>query len=136
MDGLGASAKALFGAADVIAAIPPGQVIENMQVQIKAEDVLDVEQTLGFEIEDLGTKYALEIRRGIVQFHNYVPDSADIVLRLNEETVTRVLTRQTTFVAAVEDGSAQLDKGSTRALGEFLSYFETPDPGSIRLVAR
>jgi hypothetical protein len=48
LPGLSASAKSLFGAVDVIAAIPPGQVIENIQVQIKAEEVLDVQMTLGF----------------------------------------------------------------------------------------
>jgi alkyl sulfatase BDS1-like metallo-beta-lactamase superfamily hydrolase len=136
LEGLGASAKALFGAADVIAAIPPDQVIENMQVQIKAEEALDVEMTLGFEITDLGEAYALEIRRGIVEFHTRIPESADVVLRIDKATVIDVLTGQTTFVAAVEEGPAALERGSSADLARFLGYFEAPNPGAIRLIAR
>ena len=134
--GLTASAKAIFGQADVIAAIPPGQVIENLQVQIRAEDVLDVHMTMGIEIPDRGESYALEIRRGIVQFHSAVPDDADVVVVLNDDTITGVLTRQTTLIAAVEDGTAQLARGNSRDVARFMSFFETPNPGAIRLVAR
>ncbi len=136
LPGLSASAKSLFGAVDVIAAIPPGQVIENMQVQIKAEQVLDVQMTLGFEIADLDQAYALEIRRGIVQFYSEVPKGANVVLRLNKDTVTKVLTGQTTFSAAVKDGAASLRRGNAADLARFLGYFEAPNPSAIRLVAR
>jgi alkyl sulfatase BDS1-like metallo-beta-lactamase superfamily hydrolase len=133
---LGMTAKALFGAPDVIAAIPPGQVIENMQVQIRAEDVLDVHTTLGFRITDLDEAYALEVRRGIVQFHDAIPDDAEQVIALDRDTVIGVLTGQTTFVAAVESGAATMERGDKDDLARFLGHFEAPDPSSIRLVAR
>ncbi len=134
--GLSASAKALFGSPDVIAAIPPGQVIDNLRVQIKSEETEDVTMTLGFEITDLNEAYALEIRRGIVESHIGVPDDADLVLVLTKDDVTNVMTGQTTFEAAVREGSIELRTGDVDDLGRFMGYFETPNPSAIRLIAR
>ena len=91
---------------------------------------------MAFQIADLDEAYALEIRRGIVQFHENVPEQANIVLSMEKDTVTDVLTGQKTFVSAVEDGSATLSQGNLSSLERFLSYFEPPNPGAIRLVAR
>jgi alkyl sulfatase BDS1-like metallo-beta-lactamase superfamily hydrolase len=133
---LTASAKALFGAADVIAAIPPGQVIENLQVQLQAERTLDVQMTLGIRITDLDEAYALEIRRGICEFHEKVPKGADVVIELTKADVIRVLTRQTTFAASAKDGTIEVKEGSAADVARFFDYFETPDPNAIRLIAR
>lgn len=131
-----AGAKSLFGAVDLIAAIPPRDVIENMQVGLMAEKTLDVEMTLGMRLTDLGEAYALEIRRGIAEFHREVPADSDVIMQLTEDDVKRVLTLQTTFGAAAKDGSIQVEKGSAADVERFFGYFETPDASAIRLVAR
>jgi alkyl sulfatase BDS1-like metallo-beta-lactamase superfamily hydrolase len=133
---LTASAKALFGAADVIAAIPPGQVIQNMQTQLRAEKTLDVHETLGMRLTDSGQSYALEIRRGVVEFHEEVPEDAAVVIELTRAEVIGVLTRQTTFAAGARDGTIDVKKGSADDVARFFDYFETPDPNAIRLIAR
>ena len=131
-----ASAKALFGSLDVIAAIPPGQVIDNLKVQIKSEETVDVTMILGFEITDLNEAYALEIRRGIVESRIGVPEGADLVLALTKDDVIRVLTGQTTFVDTVEAGTITLKTGDVADLSRFMGYFERPNPANIRLIAR
>jgi len=134
--GLTGSAKALFGAPDVLAAMPPGQVIENLQVQLAAERTLDVEMTLGMQISDTGEAYALEIRRGIAEFHREIPAGADVVLSLTKGDVDRVLTGQTTFPAAAKEGSITLARGTPKDVDRFFGYFEAPDINKIRLIAR
>ena len=134
--GLTLSAQMLFGPPDIIAAIPAPQVIENMQVQLKAEETLDVEMTLGMHITDLDSSFALEIRRGIAEFHREVPKGADVVLRLKQSDVSRALTRQTSFAAAAKDGSIEVQRGTVADVARFFDYFETPDVNAIRLVAR
>jgi alkyl sulfatase BDS1-like metallo-beta-lactamase superfamily hydrolase len=134
--GLTGSAKALFGASDVIAAIPPGQVIRNMQVQLRAEDTLDVEMTLGMRVTDVDDAFALEIRRGIAEFHREIPEDADVLLSMTKNDVDRVLTGQTSFAASARDGSIQIQRGDADDVDRFFAYFETPDVNAIRLLAR
>jgi alkyl sulfatase BDS1-like metallo-beta-lactamase superfamily hydrolase len=134
--GLAGSTKALFGAPDVMAAMPPAQVIENMQVRLKAEETLDVEMTLGMHITDVDGSYALEIRRGIAEFHREVPQKADVILSMEKSDVDRVLTGQTTFAAAAKDGSIALKRGNAADVARFFDYFEAPDVNAIRLLAR
>ena len=87
-------------------------------------------------ITDVDGSYALEIRRGIAEFHREVPQKADVILSMEKSDVDRVLTGQTTFAAAVKDGSIALKRGNVADVARFFNYFETPDVNSIRLIAR
>lgn len=133
---LAESAKAIFGSPDVLEAIPAAQVLENMKVQLKAEETLGLNLTLGFELTDLNEAYALEIRKGIVEFHNDIPPTAEIVLELTERDVINDLTGQKSYLEAIGSGLISLKQGSTDDLKIFLDKFELPNPGAIRLVAR
>lgn len=131
-----AAAKAIFGSPDVIGQIPPGQVLANMIVQLKAEETLDVAMTVGFEITDLKETHAIEIRRGIAQFHGKIPAHTDVVIELTKKDVIDVLTGQTTFAAAAKSGAIKVRQGKIDDVARFFGFFETANPNAIRLVAR
>ena len=49
------------------------------------------------QLTDTGESYALDIRRGIAEFHRDATEGADVVLSVTKSDVDGVLTGQTTF---------------------------------------
>jgi alkyl sulfatase BDS1-like metallo-beta-lactamase superfamily hydrolase len=92
--------------------------------------------TLGMRVTDVDDAFALEIRRGIAEFHREIPEDADVLLSMTKNDVDRVLTGQTSFAASARDGSIQIQRGDADDVDRFFAYFETPDVNAIRLLAR
>ena len=62
---------------------------------MRAEDTLDVNMTCGFSVPDVNEGYGIEIRRGVAQFHESLPDNADVILEMDRATLDHMLVGNT-----------------------------------------
>ena len=86
---------------------------------------MDLERTVTFKITDTKDVCALEIRRGVCQFHPGAPRSQDITLNFERSFLTRIFLGQTTYIEGIADGQVQI-KGNQKDLEHFISLFEQP----------
>ena len=145
-----------FTSSDVIQAFPSNVLLETLTTRIDPEKSIDVNLTMGLRFADVNKRYGLEIRRGVVQFHETLPKKRDFTLVTDRAYLNRILVGEVPFTgemaAAVEQGApaamvaimAAIDRGEIRVEGgtkkdvqKFFSYFDEPlDVGSINLIVR
>jgi alkyl sulfatase BDS1-like metallo-beta-lactamase superfamily hydrolase len=126
----------VFSSPDLVAAFPARAWVEGFTIRLKAEQTNDVKMTMGFVFPDVNESYALEIRRGVAQFHEQMPEKTDATLTLNKGTLNRVLLQQIKFQDAVIAGEIRISSGTTAVVQRFFSYFEPPLAGVIELTLR
>ncbi len=107
---------------------PMGGLLELLTVRLRAEDCMDSCMTLGFEAVDTGEAYALEIRRGVCQFHGTLPERCDAVLSFPRQFLSDWAGGGPSFEEGIESGAVSL-QGDRRVVAEFFSKFE-PAGGS------
>ena len=95
----------------------------------------------------------LEIRRGVAQFHESLPDQADVVLEMDRSVLESILvgeavlhdhgidpphpeTPQAALIAAFQSGNARLSQGTLEDLQLFFSYFDAPSKDPVPLTIR
>ena len=98
----------------------------------------------------------LEIRRGVVQFHETLPPEADFVLVADRAYFNSILVGEVPFtgemaaaveqgapaamvaiVGAIDSGEIKVDGGTKEEVLKFFSYFDPPvDVGAINLIVR
>ena len=138
-------------APDMLRAFPTSELIKGFRYRLKAEDVLDVYMTMGFRFPDVDEEFGLEIRRGIVQFYESMPDGADVVLEMDRATLMGLLlgeldiagktgvhpkSPRDALVALFESGDARLTRGSPGDFARFFSYFESVSTEPIPITIR
>lgn len=114
-----------FGHPDTVRTFSLSQILGVLPVRLKDEEALETHVTVGFEETDSGETCALEVRRGICQFHTSVPSGADIRLRFSREFLESTITSGATFPAGIADGSVSVD-GDNDTAADFFDLFETP----------
>ncbi len=107
--------------------------------------------TMGFRFPDVGEEFGLEIRRGVVQFYETLPDAADVVLEMDRATLMGLLlgeldiagktgvhpdSPQAALAALFQSGDARLTRGSAEDFARFFSYFEPTSSEPIALTIR
>ena len=125
--------RAVFASPDFVRALPACVTIENMRVRLAAERVLDLHETLIFEFPDSGEVCALEIRRGVAQFHPGAPPFPARRLRLPKRYLDQVLMGRVRLVDGLTDGELQVSDGDAAAVARFFDYFEDPFSHPVRL---
>lgn len=139
-------------APDMLRAFPTAKLIDSFRYRLEAENTLDVNMTMGFRFPDVDEEFGLEIRRGIVQFTEYMPDAADVVLEMDRATLMGLLTGELEivgpheplvletprdkFVALLQSGEVRLTTGSPEDFARFFSYFEPISTAPIRITVR
>ena len=138
-------------APDLLRAFPTSELVNGLRFRLAAEKTLDVQMTFGIRLPDIDEHYGLEIRRGVAQFHESLPESADVVLELNRSTLEKILlgqvesvgidgvdpgTPQAGLIASFESGDATLTRGTAEDLKKFFSYFDPPSSEPIPLTVR
>jgi len=130
-----------LSAPDLLRAFPTSELINGMRFRLQAENTLDVNMTCGFRSPDVDESYALEIRRGIAQFHEYIPKDADVVLEMDRSVLIKILlgeniledqgidpphpnTPKEALIDAFKSGNAKLTTGSLEDFQKFFSYFD------------
>ena len=121
---------------DLLAALPARAFVEGFSGRLKAEDTLDVTMTVGFRFPDVGEAYGIEIRRGVAQFVEHLPEKTDLTITLDKTTLDCIRLGQVTMNDAIQAGMVQLGGGSPAEVARFFGYFEVPFSEPIRLVVR
>jgi len=138
-----------LSAPDLLRAFPTSELINSLRFRLMAEKTLDVNMTFGVRLPDVNESYGLEIRRGVAQYYDSLPENADVVLELNRTTLENILlgevesagidgvyTPQAGLVASFQSGKAKLTKGSPEDFQKFFSYFEPLSNEPIPLTIR
>jgi len=107
--------------------------------------------TMGFRFPDVDEEFGLEIRRGIVQFYESMPDAPDVILEMDRATLMGLLlgeldivgktgvhpdSPRDALVALFESGDARLTRGSAQDFARFFSYFEPMSTEPIAITIR
>ena len=138
-------------APDLLRAFPTSELINGLRFRLAAEKTLNVNMTLGVRLPDLGEAYGLQIRRGVAQFHETLPDAVDVLLELDRSVLENILlgqvkgvgidgvhpyTPQAGLIASLESGDARLARGTPEDLKKFFSYFDPLSREPIPLTIR
>ena len=102
---------------------PTGGLLELLTVRLKAEDCLETRIVLGFATTDTEESYALEIRRGICQFHETPPDRCDAWLSFPRQFLSAWAGGGPGFEEGIASGEVTLE-GDPSIVAEFFSKFE------------
>ena len=102
---------------------PMGGLLELLTVRLRAEDCMDTRLTLGFATTDTGESFALEIRRGVCQFHETPPETCDASLAFPRQFLSAWAGGGPGFEEGIESGAVSLE-GDRAAVAEFFSKFE------------
>jgi alkyl sulfatase BDS1-like metallo-beta-lactamase superfamily hydrolase len=139
-----------LAAPDLLRAFPTSELINGLRFRLKAEETLDVNMSFGFTHPDTGEGCGLEIRRGVAEFHESLPDQADFILEMDRSVLESILvgeavlhdhgidpphpeTPQAALIAAFQSGNARLSRGTLEDFQQFFSYFEPPNKDPVPL---
>ena len=145
-----------FTSPDVIQAFPTDVLLEMLTTRIDSEKSIDVDMTLGIRLPDVKEGFGLEIRRGVVQFHQTLPAKSDVIMVADRAYLNRVLVGDVhitggmanaiaegapagavAMMAAIDSGDIKVEGGTKQDVQKFFSYFDEPvDVGSIKLIVR
>ena len=145
-----------FTSADVIQAFPTDVLLQMLTTRIDPEKSIDVNLTMGVQLPDVNESYALNIRRGVVQFHTTIPDNTSFTMVADRAYLNRMLVGDinitgemanaiaegapagaVAMMAAIDSGDIKVEGGTKEDVQKFFSYFDEPvDVGSINLIVR
>ncbi len=145
-----------FTSPDVIRAFPSDVLLGMLTTRIDPEKCIDVNMTLGIRLPDANEGYGLEIRRGVVQFHQKLPAKSDVILVADRAYINRMLVGDihitgemasaiaegapkgmVSVLGAIDSGDIKVEGGTKKDVQKFFSYFDAPpDASSINLIVR
>jgi alkyl sulfatase BDS1-like metallo-beta-lactamase superfamily hydrolase len=145
-----------FTSSDVIQAFPSNVLLEMLTTRIDPEKSIDVNLTMGIRFADVNERFGLEIRRGVVQFHETLPDGVDFTMVTDRAYLNRILVGEVPFTGdmfaaieqgapaamvaimeAIDSGDIKVEGGTKQDVQTFFSYFDEPvDVGAINLIVR
>jgi alkyl sulfatase BDS1-like metallo-beta-lactamase superfamily hydrolase len=114
----------VLGSPDQVRGFPLANMMRVMVVRLKSEKSWDTHSRVAFETSDSEEACALEIRRGVCQFHETPPADCDATVRFTRELLLKWVFGKVTFADAVAAGD-MIVVGETETVEEFLSKFET-----------
>ena len=140
-------------APDMLKAFPTNELLNGMRFRLQAENTLDVNMTFGFSLPDEGKQLGLEIRRGVAQFYETMPENADVVLEMNRATLESILLGESLLndqgidppspvlpqqglIDAFQSGKAKLLKGTMEDFQTFFGYFDPISKDPIPITIR
>lgn len=125
MDGMGLklSAKYVFSSADVLKSFPTGLWLKEWTTKLNPEKCLDINMTMAFNITDKKEAFGLEIRRGVCQFHQKMPEKADLTLSFEREVLEELIMEESSIEQKVEESKIQVD-GDKKDVSRFFGYFD------------
>ncbi len=108
---------------------PTGGLLELLTVRLKAEECMETRIVLGFATTDTDESYALEIRRGICQFHAPPPETCDATLSFPRKFLSAWAGGGPGFEEGIESGEVTLE-GDPSVVADFFSRFEPAGGGA------
>jgi alkyl sulfatase BDS1-like metallo-beta-lactamase superfamily hydrolase len=140
-----------LAAPDMVRAFPTSKLVESFRYRLAAENTLDVHMTMGFSFPDVNEAFGLEIRRGVAQFYEHMPEGADVVLEMDRAILIGMLTGELDFsgidgvqpetpqaviATLFESGDVRLTAGTPEDFARFFSYFEAPSDEPIPITLK
>ena len=126
----------VLGSPEQVGGFPMAVIMRVMTVRLVAEACRDTSLLVAFTATDSGESCALEIRRGVCQFHDSPPARRDAGLRFERSFLLQWVFGRTTFEDALASGAVTVD-GDVGTVTEFLGKFEPFNQvGDIRIAAR
>ena len=113
----------VLGSPEQVRGFPLAAILNVMTVRLIAESCLDTHLLVAFETADSGESCALEIRRGVCQFHATPPERCDATARFDRPFLLDWVFGRATFAEAVAAGRVAVE-GDAGAVAGFLEKFE------------
>ncbi|MDP2747800.1 alkyl/aryl-sulfatase [Pseudomonas sp.] len=120
------SIRSVFLSADMLKAFPAKIFLQNWITRVDPDKANDVELTLGFSFPDIGEEWALEVRRGVVQLHQGIPEGTTLKLTLDKTYLDTVMSGENGLLKGALLGDVKVD-GSLLEIKTFLGCFDFSD---------
>ncbi|SFU02222.1 alkyl sulfatase dimerization domain-containing protein [Pseudomonas marincola] len=108
---------------DMVRSFTPQIFLQNWVTRVDPEKANDVQLTLGFEFPDTGEQLALEVRRGVAQLHQGIPEGTTLKLTMDKRFMETLLTGEGGLVKGALMGDVKID-GSLLDIKTFLGCFD------------
>ncbi|MCK5874875.1 MAG: MBL fold metallo-hydrolase [Alcanivoracaceae bacterium] len=134
---LAAGMKKPFISVTMMQNFPPLVWLNGMALHLDAGKAEDTELTIGFEFSDIDVRHAIEIRRGVAQVHEQVPEDLPVnaTLVLDKAFLDRILAGETGLLKGIASGDVRL-QGSKLDVVSFLAVLDPEDIGDQGLTVR
>ena len=120
----------------LLAALPVRIYVEGFPARLKAEDTLGTTMAVGLRFPDIGEAYGIQIRRGVAEVEDRLPELPDLTVTLDKPVLDRIRLGQITMADAIANGAVQVTGGSPADVARFFGYSELPFSTPIWLVLR
>ena len=121
-----AKLRGVFLSPQMVKNFTPQAFLGNWVTRIDPQKAADVQMTLGFEFPDVDERWALEIRRGVVQLHRGIPEGTELKLTMDKSFMETLLTGEGGLVKGALLGDVSVD-GSLLDIKAFLGCFDFSD---------
>lgn len=120
------SIRSVFLSADMLKAFPAKIFLQNWITRVDPDKANDVQLTLGFSFPDIGEEWALEVRRGVVQLHQGIPEGTTLKLTLDKTYLDTVMSGENGLLKGALLGDVKVD-GNLLEIKTFLGCFDFSD---------
>lgn len=117
------SIRSVFLSADMLKAFPAKIFLQNWITRVDPDKANDVQLTLGFSFPDIGEEWALEVRRGVVQLHQGIPEGTTLKLTLDKTYLDTVMSGENGLLKGALLGDVKVD-GNLLEIKTFLGCFD------------
>lgn len=117
------SLKFPMSAPDLFETYSEGQLVGAMRFNLNAQKSADQHYTIAFKFAD--SVHALEVRRGIAQFHQDFTGSATATVNISRELFIGILLGKVDFLASAQKGLITID-GDVASVPKFFDALDTP----------
>lgn len=117
------SIRSVFLSADMLKAFPAKIFLHNWITRVDPDKANDVQLTLGFSFPDIGEEWALEVRRGVVQLHQGIPEGTTLKLTLDKTYLDTVMSGENGLLKGALLGDVKVD-GNLLEIKTFLGCFD------------
>jgi alkyl sulfatase BDS1-like metallo-beta-lactamase superfamily hydrolase len=118
--------RAVLLSPDMVRHFTPQIFLQNWITRINPDRAGDVELTLGFRFPDVDEQWALEIRRGVAQLHQGIPEGTTLKLTMDKRFMETLLTGEGGLVKGALLGDVTVD-GNLLDIKTFLACFDFSD---------
>jgi alkyl sulfatase BDS1-like metallo-beta-lactamase superfamily hydrolase len=126
-EGIPAELAAARTSPDVLAALPPAELFRLLAVRIDGTAHAATDASLNLVFPDLGERWSLTLRRGVLIARPKLLEGADATLTIPRTALTAVLGGARPLAAAVADGTARI-AGDPAAIAAILGAAKAPPP--------
>ena len=108
-----------------VSTVPIGRFIAAMPANLLYEKSADTEMVVGFRFPDVDEEYGIEIRRGVAELKEHLPENPDVIITADSKVWRELVLGLRSPVRAFASGAVTIE-GSALDLVGFLRMFRRP----------